>query len=33
MGLECNVDDMTSEEWGFAMERLMEEGALGFATR
>ncbi len=31
--LECNVDDMTSEELGFAMERLMEEGALEiFAT-
>jgi uncharacterized protein (TIGR00299 family) protein len=33
MELECNVDDMTSEEVGFAMERLMEEGALEiFAT-
>jgi len=25
--LECNIDDMTSEEIAFAMERLMEAGA------
>lgn len=26
--LSCNVDDMTAEEIGFALERLLEEGAL-----
>ncbi len=26
--LECNVDDMTAEELGFAMERLLDAGAL-----
>lgn len=26
--LSCNIDDMTAEELGFALERMMEEGAL-----
>ncbi|MFO7916533.1 MAG: nickel insertion protein [Anaerolineae bacterium] len=26
--LECNIDDMTGEELGFALERILEEGAL-----
>jgi hypothetical protein len=26
--LECNLDDMTGEELGFVMERLLQEGAL-----
>lgn len=30
--LECNLDDMSGEEIGFAMERLMEEGALDVFT-
>ncbi len=30
--LSCNVDDMTAEEIGFAMERLLEEGALDVYT-
>lgn len=31
--LECNVDDMTAEEMGFAIERFLEEGAMeAFAT-
>ena len=30
--LDCNVDDMTAEEIGFAMERLLEEGALEVFT-
>ena len=31
-GLYCNVDDMTGEETGFAMERLFEAGALDVFT-
>ena len=30
--LECNVDDMTAEELGFAMERILEAGALEVYT-
>ena len=30
--LECNVDDMTGEAMGFALERLMEQGALDVFT-
>ena len=30
--LACNVDDMTAEEIGFAMERLLEEGAVDVYT-
>ena len=30
--LRCNLDDMTGEEVGFALERLMEEGALDAFT-
>ncbi|MDO4749519.1 MAG: nickel pincer cofactor biosynthesis protein LarC [Eubacteriales bacterium] len=30
--LSCNVDDMTAEQMGFAMERLMEGGALDVYT-
>ena len=30
--LSCNVDDMTGEELGFAMERLLEGGALDVYT-
>lgn len=26
--LQCNIDDMTGEELGFALERILEEGAL-----
>ena len=32
LGLYCNVDDMTGEEMGFAMERLLEAGALDVFT-
>lgn len=31
-GLQCNLDDMTGEEIGFAMERLLEAGALDVYT-
>lgn len=30
--LKCNLDDMTPEEIGFAMERLLDEGALDVWT-
>ena len=30
--LECNLDDMTGEEMGFAMERLLEAGAMDVYT-
>lgn len=30
--LQCNIDDMSGEEMGFAMERLLEEGALDVFT-
>lgn len=30
--LSCNLDDMTGEELGFAMERLLEQGALDVYT-
>ena len=31
-GLSCNVDDMTAEEMGFAMEQLLHGGALEVYT-
>ena len=32
IGLSCNIDDMTGEKTAFAMERIMEEGALDVYT-